>query len=45
MEMGSVALVQAKGQDNAQGPSNEHVWAALGKQEQLKCPSANKHDM
>ena len=39
-EMGTVALVQAKGQGNAQGPSNEQLWAPLGTQEQLNCPSA-----
>ena len=29
-EMGTAALVRAEGQDNAQGPSNEHSWAPLG---------------
>ena len=37
--------MQAKGQDNAQGPSDEHLWAPVGKQEQVKCPSAHKCDI
>ena len=45
MEMGTDVLVQAKGQNNAQGPSNEDLWAPLGKQEQRKCPSAYKCDI
>ena len=43
METSTVVLVEAKGQDNAQGPSNEHLWAPLG--EEPKCPSAHKRDM
>ena len=42
MEMGTAALAQAKGRHNAQGPSHEHLWAPLGKQERLKSPSANQ---
>ena len=42
--MGTVALVQAKDQDNAHGPSNQHLWAPLGKQEHLECPSAQNPD-
>ena len=42
MEMGTVVLVQEKGQDSAQGRSNEYLRAALGKQEQLKCPSVHR---
>ena len=45
MEMGTAALVQAKGQDAAQGPSNEHLRAPLGKQDQLKSSSAHKRDI
>ena len=42
MEVGTVVLVDANGLMNAQGPSNEHLWTPLGKQERLKCPSAHR---
>ena len=45
MQMGTVVLVHAEGQDDAQGPSNEHLWAPWGKQEKPKCPSAHKRDI
>ena len=45
MEMGTVALVQAKGQDNAQGPSNQHLWAPTGNKKQLKCPPSHEYDI
>ena len=45
MQMGPVVLLQANGQDNARGPSNERLWAPAGKQELLKCPSAHRLDI
>ena len=36
LEVGIVTLWQAKDRDNARNPSDEHLWAPLGKQ--LKCP-------
>ena len=45
VEMGTVVLLPAKGRDNAQGPSNQHMWAPLGEQEQLKYPSAHEYDI
>ena len=44
MATGTVALVQAKGHNNVHGPSNDHSWAPLDKQE-LTSPSALRPDL
>ena len=35
---GSCCAWQVKGQENAQGPSNEYLWAPLGKQNDSNAP-------
>ena len=42
-DMGTAVLVQAKGQAHAQAHRHdEHSWAPMGPQQQLKWPSAHK---